>query len=98
MRPVSIIKYTYFNATFCGSFYFLVGSIRPSEFDVVFNRIVEKIYILKDHADILQNTIRSIVFHILSANSYSTILHIPKPGNQPGHGGLAAGQMALPER
>ncbi len=68
-------------STFCGSFYFLVGSIRLSKFDVVFNRIVEKIYILKDHADMLQNTIRSIVFYILSANSYSAILHIPKPGN-----------------
>ena len=47
-------------STFCGSFYFLVGSIRLSKFDVVFNRIVEKIYILKDHADMLQNTIRSM--------------------------------------
>ena len=68
-------------SAFCSGFHFLMGGVRLTKFDIVFNGIVKKIHILKDHADIFQNTICSIVFDIFSANPNSAALYIPKSGD-----------------
>ena len=75
---------------FCGRYHLLMGGFRPAKPDVVFHRVVKEVHILKDHADVFQHAVRSIIPHIFSANPNGPFLHIPKAGNQIAECGLAA--------
>ena len=75
---------------FCGRYHLLTGGFRPAKPDVVFHRVVKKVHILKDHADVFQHTVRSIIPHIFPANPNGPFLHIPKAGNQIAECSLAA--------
>ena len=74
---------------FCGRYHLLTGGFRPAKPDVVFHRVVKKVHILKDHADVFQHTVCGIVSHIFPANSDYPLLHIPKAGDQITECGLA---------
>ena len=75
---------------FCSLHHLLMGGFRPTKPDVVFHRVVKEVHILKDHADVFQHAVRSIIPHIFSANPNGPFLHIPKAGNQIAECSLAA--------
>jgi len=75
---------------FCSLHHLLMGGFRPTKPDVVFHRVVKEVHILKDHADIFQHAVRSIIPHIFSADPNCPFLHIPKAGNQIAECSLAA--------
>ena len=73
----------------CRGHHLLMGGVRLAELDVVLNAVVEQVHALKDHAEIVHQTIQHIVLHINAAQLDRTAVHIPKPCHKTGEGGLA---------
>ena len=66
-----------------------MGGVRLTELDVVLDAVVEQVHALKDHAEIVHQTIQRIVLHINAAQLDRAAVHIPKPCHKTGEGGLA---------
>ena len=71
-----------------------MGSLRPSELNVVLDGVGKEIHILKDHADLVHQRFQSVLPDVLSAHSDSTSVHVPEPGNQMAEGGFPAAGRA----
>lgn len=60
----------------------LVSGVGIAEFDVVLNGVVEEIHILEDHGEVFQQAVGGAVLHIRAAHADTSLLHIPKTGDQ----------------
>ena len=58
---------------------FFIGSVRSAETDIILNRIVKQINVLKDHAYIFKQTVASELFYVMSSNRYTAALYVVKP-------------------
>ena len=62
----------------CRPYHIFVSGIGRTKFDVVLNRVWKQIYILKDHTDILHQTVQFIIPDINTTNSDAAAVNIPK--------------------
>ena len=67
---------------FCSGDDLLICSVWSAEFYIVFDGISEQVHILKNHADISQQTVAGKGSNICSAKGDRSAVHIIEPGDQ----------------
>lgn len=74
---------------FSGGDDFFVRGVGFSEFDIVFDRVVEQIHVLEHHRNIFHKAVELIIPDIFAADFDRAFLYVPKTGDKIAHRGFA---------
>ena len=69
----------------CGCFDFFLCSIFPAIADIIANRVLKQINVLKYHGNLFHQLFRVYGCFIYTAKDYFSLLRVIKSGNQPQH-------------